>query len=131
MIMTSYLNKSYLVASWGTYIATIQIIETILSRDINTMTVKHVHAAIDAFLVWLSVKYYDILFHFACIRTVYYKTLIPWLFMFCYVFNVKMTSRFIQNFENDCDIFKSICQIAFLSPYLWENFQMRNNFHPV
>ena len=78
-----------------------------LSRDANfishrwlryTMTGKQVNTAIDVFLVWLPVKYCDMLHHFFCIRRVYYKTLIPWILMCYYILNIKMTSQSLSNF---------------------------------
>ena len=87
----SYLDKSYFVARWGGYVASVQVMsrdklkhqvrEQLLSRDKfipsrditfmshrwlrYTMTAKHVNAAIDVFLVWLPVKYCDMLHHFS------------------------------------------------------------------
>ena len=77
MILTSYLDKSYFVASYGGYVASIQMMSRdklkhqvrgqflsrgkfILSHDVTsmlprwlryTMTAKQVNAAIDVFLV--------------------------------------------------------------------------------
>ena len=70
MILTSYLDKSYFVASYGGFVASIQMISCnkfkhqvkgqFLSRDITvmsyrwlryTMTAKQVNAAINVFLV--------------------------------------------------------------------------------
>ena len=84
MVLTSYLDKSYFVASWGGYVASIQMMSRdklkhqirrqflshdkfILYRDIAfmwhrwlrfTMTAKQVNAAIDVFLVWRIVTCY-------------------------------------------------------------------------
>ena len=61
-----------------------------------TMTAKQVNVAIDVFLVWLPVKYCDMLHNFFCIRRVYYKTLIPWKPMSYCILNIKWRHNHYQ-----------------------------------
>ena len=117
MILTSYLDESYFVTSWGGYVRSIQMMlrdklkhqvrGQLLSRDITfvlhrwlryTMTARQVNAAKGVFLVWPPVKYCYMLHHFFCIRRVYYKTLIPLKPMSYYILNIKMMSQWLSNF---------------------------------
>ena len=84
MVLTSYLDKSYyFVARKGEYVASIQVmsldkLEQVrgqlcrakiqfscrISGYLTLITAKQVNAPIDVFLVWLPVKYCDMLHYF-------------------------------------------------------------------
>ena len=101
MVLTSYLDEPYFVASLGGYVSSIQKMSRnklkhqvrgqfmscdkfILSHDMShrwlryTMTAKQVNAAIDVFLVYYLWTVATCCMVLCCIRLVYYKTLIPW-----------------------------------------------------